>query len=176
MTREYDIHGVCISTVNNPRVLVFPSGSCGRCNHIKCFAIWQSCSSTHSPFHPPRNRAIYTHILGFLLVLASRVWFTSFNPIFIDFLYNNMATGTGVVLSLYLFVQDWRAPIIKGTDLPSTKVHREESERYPGVVVTGLGFGALLFLMLTVFGDVSVVSHWAVAPYPERGPYPYPWR
>ena len=109
-------------------------------------------------------------------MLAVRVWFTSFNPIFTDFLYNNMATAVGVILSLYLFIQDWRTPIISSTDLPSKKIHHEESERYPGVVVTGLGFGALLFLTLLLFGDVSVVSRWAVAPYPDRGPYPYPWR
>ena len=123
-----------------------------------------------------RNRAIYTHVLGFLLMLAIRVWFSSFNPIFTNLLYNNMATGVGVVLALYLFFQDWRTPIITNTDLPSGKVHREESERYPGMVVTGLGFGALLFLTLLLFGDVSVVSRWTVAPYPNRGPYPYPWR
>ena len=87
-----------------------------------------------------------------------------------------MATGIGVALSLYLFFQDWRTPIISGNDLPSSKMPRDKSSRYPGVVVTGLGFGALLFLTLLLFGDVSVVSRWAVAPYPDRGPYPYPWR
>ena len=109
-------------------------------------------------------------------MLALRVWFTSFNPIFIDLLYNNLATGVGAVLSLYLFVQDWRTPIITSTDLPSGKVHHSEGERYPGVVVTGLGFGALLFLSLMMFGDVSIVPRWAVAPYPARGPDPNPWR
>ena len=109
-------------------------------------------------------------------MLAVRVWFTSFNPIFTNILYNNMATGVGVVLSLYLFFQDWRTPIITSTDLPSGKIHHRESDKYPGLVVTGLGFGALLFLTLMIFGDVSVVSRWAVAPYPDRGPYPYPWR
>lgn len=123
-----------------------------------------------------RNRAIYSHILGFLLILAVRVWFTSFNPIFTDFLYNNMATGIGVALSLYLFFQDWRTPIISSNDFPSSKIPRCDSSRYPGVVVTGLGFGALLFLTLLLFGDLSVISRWAVAPYPDRGPYPYPWR
>lgn len=123
-----------------------------------------------------RDRAIHTHVLGFLLMLAVRVWFTSFNPIFTNILYNNMATGVGVVLSLYLFFQDWRTPIITSTDLPSGKIHHRESDKYPGLVATGLGFGALLFLTLMIFGDVSVVSRWAVAPYPDHGPYPYPWR
>ena len=109
-------------------------------------------------------------------MLAVRVWFTSFNPIFLNFLYNNMATGIGGVLAFYLFFQDWRTPIISGTDLPSGKVHHEESEKYPGLVVTGVGFGALMFLTLWLFGDVSVISRWAVAPYPNHGPYPYPWR
>ena len=109
-------------------------------------------------------------------MLALRVWFTSFNPIFTNFLTNNLATGVGVLLSFYLFFQDHRTPVITIQDLPSTRVHHEEKEKYPGLLVTGVGFGALLFLTLWLFGDVSVVSRWAVAPYPERGPYPYPWR
>ena len=109
-------------------------------------------------------------------MLAVRVWFTSFNPIFIDFFYNNMATCAGIILSLYLFVQDWRTPIIKSTDLPSGKVPLQESDKYAGVMVTGLGFGALIFLTIMFFGDVSIISRWTVAPYPNPGPYPYPWR
>ena len=110
-------------------------------------------------------------------MLATRVWFTSFNPIFTDFLYNNMATGVGAVATLYLFIQDWRTPVIKTSDLPSGKIRRDnESERYPGVAVVGMGFGALVFLTLMFCGDVSVISRWAVAPYPNRGPYPNPWR
>ncbi|CAI8002702.1 PGAP2-interacting protein [Geodia barretti] len=123
-----------------------------------------------------RDRAIHTHILGFFLMLAVRVWFSSFNPIFTNLLYNNVATGVGVVLSLYLFLQDWRTPIITSTDLPSGKIHRnKESDKYPGLLATGLGFGALMFLTLMMFGDVSIVPRWAVAPYPNRGPDPNPW-
>lgn len=123
-----------------------------------------------------RQRAISSHILGFLLMLALRVWFTSFNPIFTNFITNNVATGVGVLLSFYLFFQDRRTPVVTIKDLPSTSIHHEEKEKYPGLLVTGVGFGALIFLTLWLFGDVSVVSRWAVAPYPDRGPYPYPWR
>ena len=119
---------------------------------------------------------MYTHILGFILMLAVRIWFTSFNPIFFNFLCNNVATATGVFLSFYLFFQDWRTPIIQNADLPPSKAQKDESRGYPGVLVTGVGFGSLVYLTLWLFGDASIVSRWAVAPYPEQGPYPNPWR
>ena len=50
-----------------------------------------------------------------------------------------------------------------------------EAAKFPGLVVTSCGFGALMFLTMLLFGEVSVVSRWAVAPYPDIGPYPMPW-
>ncbi len=112
-------------------------------------------------------------MLGYLLMLAIRVWYTSFDPVFSSFTFNSAATILGVVLAVYLYFNNWRTPIIGGEE-PS-KPPRVDA-RFPGVVATGFGFGALLFLTLYVFADVSVLSRWAVAPYPHRGPYPYPWR
>ncbi len=112
-------------------------------------------------------------MLGYLLMLAIRIWFTSFDPILSDFTINSAATILGGVLALYLYINNWRTPIVE-VDEPSK--HPRAGTKFPGVVATGFGFGALLFLTLYLFGDVSVLSRWAVAPYPHRGPYPYPWR
>lgn len=112
---------------------------------------------------------MYTHLLGYLLMLAIRVWGSSFDPSFMGLTCNNIATGVGVVLALFLYFNDWRTPIVTGNKPP------QEDTKYPGLIATGVGFGALLFLTFWIFGDVSVLSRWAVAPYPNRGPYPYPW-
>ena len=138
---------------------------------------------------PPRHRHIYLHMLGYLLMLAVRVWFTSFDPVFMSFTYNNIATALGIVLATFLYCNDCRTPIVpegskelnrvnSSKELNSEKLSKPllGTARGPGLVVTAVGFGALLFLTQLLFGDVSVVSRWAVACYPNRGPYPYPWR
>ena len=114
-------------------------------------------------------------MLGYLLMLAVRVWGTSFNPIFTDFTYNNIATGTGVFLVVYLYLVNWRTPIIYPESSEPSKQQQPASTTLPGLAATGVGFGALFFLSMLLFGEVSVLSRWAVAPYPDRGPYPYPW-
>lgn len=127
-------------------------------------------------FHPLcRHRHIYLHLLGYLFFLAIRVWATSFNIIFTSFITNNIATAVGIALSFFLFINDERTPVISSHD-DQAKSSRSQSEpKIPGLFVTSCGFGALTFLTMLLFGEVSVVSRWAVAPYPEIGPSPMPW-
>jgi hypothetical protein len=40
---------------------------------------------------------------------------------------------------------------------------------------TGFCFGSMLYVTQAVFGDLSLVSRWVVAGYPNPGPMPYPW-
>ena len=47
--------------------------------------------------------------------------------------------------------------------------------RYPGLLATGVGFGALLFLTGLLFGEVSVIVRYSVVPIGEQGPQPWPW-
>ena len=75
----------------------------------------------------------------------------------------------GIAIAVFLYFADCQTPILHESSQQAHAGH-------PGWMVTAMGFGALLFLTHFLFGDVSVVSHWAVAPYPDRGPYPYPWR
>ena len=126
---------------------------------------------------PHRHRHIYLHLLGYLLFLAVRVWGTSFNIIFNSFIGNNIATALGIALCLFLFVNDERTPVISHSGVQAKEFGTQLSTeaKYPGLVVASCGFGALMFLTMLLFGEVSVVSRWAVAPYPDIGPYPMPW-
>ncbi len=49
------------------------------------------------------------------------------------------------------------------------------SPRVPGLVATGVAFGALVFLTSFLFAEASIICRWCVAPYPFPGPQPHPW-
>ena len=123
-----------------------------------------------------RHRYIYSHFLGYLVLLAARAWYTSFNPIFMGFATNNLATAAGTFLAIYLYFNNWRTPIVEEKE-PQTPSRGQGSKNssFPGLGATGMAFGALFFLSHLLFGEVSVISRWAVVPYPEVGPSPYPW-
>ena len=42
-------------------------------------------------------------------------------------------------------------------------------------IIPSLGFGGFIFLMHTIFGEVSVPSRYVVQGYPETGPMPNPY-
>ena len=126
-----------------------------------------------------RHRQIYLHLVGYLFFLAVKVWGTSFNIIYVSFIANYIVTAVSIPLCFFLFINDERTPVISshesqtknGSSPPSTP----PDTKFPGLFVTSCGFGALMFLTMLLFGEVSVVSRWAVAPYPDIGPYPMPW-
>lgn len=127
-----------------------------------------------------RHRHIYLHMLGYLLFLAIRVWGSTFNFIFMSHTYNNLATVAGVLLSIYLYKNDYPTPVTTPTPLSSPAKSSSSSSsssrtQYPGVVSMGIGLGGLIYLTHMIYGEVSVVTRWAVAPYPDHGPYPHPW-
>lgn len=111
-------------------------------------------------------------MLGYLLFLAIRVWGSSFNFIFMSHTYNCLATIVGMVLCVYLYRNDSRTPVTASPPLPPGKA---KGSQYPGLLATAVGFGALIYLTQLIYGEVSVVTRWAVAPYPEYGPSPHPW-
>lgn len=122
------------------------------------------------PSSGDRHRRIYSLFLGYLLLLALRTWGSSFNPIFFHKSTNFVAMVAGVLLAAFLYWNDWRTPAVEGSEGSV-----EEEGRLPGLASTAVAFGAALFLLQHLYGDISVVSRYSVAPYPDRGPYPYPW-
>ena len=110
--------------------------------------------------------------------MAVRSWGSSFNPIFFSSTINSVAVVGGAALAVFLYWNDYRSPIVSSgghSGENSGGAGNGEGSQFPGLVSTGVGFGAALFLMQLLFGDLSVISRYAVATYPDRGPYPYPW-
>lgn len=116
-------------------------------------------------------------MLGYLLFMAIRVWGSSFNFIFMSHTYNCLATALGVGLCVMLYENDVPTPVATPTSPPVTSPggRRTTPSLYPGLVSTAVGFGALIYLTQLIFGEVSVVTRWAVAPLPDHGPSPHPW-
>lgn len=111
-------------------------------------------------------------MLGYLLFLALRVWGSSFNYIFMDFTLNTVALIIGIAISYFLYHNDVRPPVLTP---PCSPKEGPATSSSPGLTSTGVAFGGLIYLTMLLFGEVSVITRWAVAPYPDQGPLPNPW-
>ncbi len=110
-------------------------------------------------------------MLGYLLSLAIRVWGSSFNYLYLSYRFNNIVSVLCALLAVYLYVKDKRTPVIS----PEPSESPRANTRYPGLVATGVGFGALLSLTGLLFGEVSVIVRYSVVSVGEQGPHPWPW-
>lgn len=52
---------------------------------------------------------------------------------------------------------------------------KQNSDNYPRSWAVGLGLGCVVYIILGIFGEVSVPCRWSVSPYPSPGPLPTPW-
>ncbi|KAI0216360.1 PGAP2-interacting protein [Lamellibrachia satsuma] len=112
-----------------------------------------------------RTLSCWGLLLGLFAFICSRVWFVTFVPTWWDVRTNSVVIALGAIATV--------DKILAGDDIASGR--RLEPTKPPSWLVTGAGFGTLLYLTHWVFGEVSILCRWTAKGYPSTGPTPYPW-
>ncbi|KAJ2240443.1 Protein cwh43, partial [Coemansia sp. RSA 455] len=127
------------------------------------------------------DRSIQAWEAGLLLSVALRMFFQTNNPVWATM--NEVNGGwnkTGIALGLLALADvvtrrsDEHAEVraAKRSDLPPTAA---AAQRRAAWVPTGLGFGALLFTLHSMYSDSAIIGRWSWDGYPSTGPAPVPW-
>uniref|UniRef100_A0A4W3ILB2 PGAP2-interacting protein n=1 Tax=Callorhinchus milii TaxID=7868 RepID=A0A4W3ILB2_CALMI len=123
----------------------------------------------------PVIRVVYCSVWGFLtfyfhfLLLAIRIWFTSLNPVWHYTAFNAAILSLGVIVTLDRLHSDFQKYPLETEGRTSRE--RKACFRW---TIPAAAYGSLLFLTHWIFGEVSLVSRWAVSGHPRSGPDPNP--